>query len=269
LRPFHRQHPVRGYLNDPRGSRKLHFHFGIDICGPDGSPVYAVEPGRAVLESKRAVAVVAPGGRKTFGYWHVVPVVADGERVQRHQLLGHIAAGWGHVHFAERRPSGYRNPLRRDGIHPFADRTQPTIASIGFYRRGRAVPAERVRGKVALIAEAFDTPPIPAPAPWKGLPVTPALLRWRVLRGRRVVIPWQTAFDSRLAFLPPERIHEVYARGTRQNYPKRAGRYRFYLRRECDSSHLPDGQYRLEVAASNTRGNRAVERLPFTIANSS
>src|SRR5580765_2425787 len=45
VKPFGRQHPVRGFLNDPRigghGSRA--FHFGIDVAAADGTPVYAVE----------------------------------------------------------------------------------------------------------------------------------------------------------------------------------------------------------------------------------
>jgi Peptidase family M23 len=172
IKPFGRQHPVRGFLNDPREGRKLSFHFGIDISAPDGTPVHAVVPGRVFLESARAVAVVGP--TQTFGYWHVVPAVANGDFVEKGQVLGHIAPRWGHVHFAERRADRYRNPLRRGGIHPYTDRWKPTIASIGFFRRGQAVSPERVSGTVELIVEAFDTPPRPVPAPWAGLPVTPA-----------------------------------------------------------------------------------------------
>jgi murein DD-endopeptidase MepM/ murein hydrolase activator NlpD len=254
-------------MNDPRGSRRLYFHFGIDVSAPDGTPVHAVAPGKVFRQGGRAVAVDAPGGGRTFGYWHIVPAVAHGERVERHQLLGHIAEGWGHVHFAERRPDGYRNPLRRGGIHPFVDRTPPTITSIGFFRRGRAVPPDRVHGTVAIIVEAFDRTPLRVAAPWARLPVTPALIRWRVKESRRIVVPWRTAIDSRFAMLAPERIRDVYASGTRQNHANNPGRYRFYLQREWKSSGLPDGAYHLEVAASDTRGNRTVARLPFTIAN--
>src|SRR5204862_2229596 len=116
MRPFGRQHPVRGFLNDPRGSRKLSFHFGIDISAPDGTPVHAVAPGRVFLESGRAVAVVGP--TRTFGYWHVVPAVANGEFVARGDLPGHIAPRWGHVPFAERRGGRQRNPPRRGAPHP-------------------------------------------------------------------------------------------------------------------------------------------------------
>jgi murein DD-endopeptidase MepM/ murein hydrolase activator NlpD len=47
VKPFDKQHPVRGFLNDPRiQGQSAPFHFGIDVSAPDGTAVYAVEPGR-------------------------------------------------------------------------------------------------------------------------------------------------------------------------------------------------------------------------------
>jgi murein DD-endopeptidase MepM/ murein hydrolase activator NlpD len=104
LKPFGSQHPVRGYFNDPRnGEHSNAFHFGIDIAAPDGTAVYAVEPGTVHLEGPQNVSVVAPGGSHSFGYWHIVPVVEHLQPVRKNALLGHIATKWGHVHFAERR----------------------------------------------------------------------------------------------------------------------------------------------------------------------
>src|SRR4249919_3672730 len=38
VKPFNRQHPVRGYLNDPRNADGTkNFHFGIDISAADGT----------------------------------------------------------------------------------------------------------------------------------------------------------------------------------------------------------------------------------------
>ena len=50
VKPFHRQHPVRGHFGDPRiggqpkGSVKT-VHFGVDVSAPDGTPVYATTDG--------------------------------------------------------------------------------------------------------------------------------------------------------------------------------------------------------------------------------
>ena len=54
---------------------------------------------------------------------------------------------------------------------------------------------------------------------------------------------------------------------TRQNRAGRPGRYVFYLLRGLDTHDLPNGYYRLEVQASDTRGNTATSVLPFRIDN--
>ena len=46
------------------------------------------------------VTVRRPTGH-AFGYWHIRPVVREGQHVRLHQLLGYVLPGWGHVHFAE------------------------------------------------------------------------------------------------------------------------------------------------------------------------
>ena len=52
VKPFDRQHPVRGFFGDPRigmTPKGMHsgFHFGIDISCPNGTPVYATLDGRS------------------------------------------------------------------------------------------------------------------------------------------------------------------------------------------------------------------------------
>lgn len=163
LQPFDRAHPVRAYFNDPRisGTSKA-FHFGVDISAPNGTPVYAVAAGKVHLEDARAISVAA--GETTFGYWHVVPAVQHLEPVARHQLLGHVAVPWLHVHFAERRGDVYRNPLRRGALTPWTDTTKPHVTTIRFLRDGHELSAAAVAGAVDIVAEAYNTPPIPVPA---------------------------------------------------------------------------------------------------------
>ena len=151
--------------------------------------------------------------------------------MRKHALLGHVAKSWGHVHFAERIDRHYWNPLREGALTPFHDFGAPVIDRIVAERGGRALDPGALTGVVNLIAVAHDNPPISAPPPWRGLPVTPALVRWRVVRNARAVIPWRVAADFRAALLTEFRFHEIYAAGTRQNHPNARGRYRFWLAR--------------------------------------
>jgi hypothetical protein len=268
LRPFERPHPVRGYFNDPRiaGSSRS-FHFGIDISAPDGTPVFAVEPGTVHLEGGRSLSVVAPGGGRVFGYWHVVPAVPHHQAVKRRQLLGHVEEPWGHVHFAESFRRAYRNPLRPGALSPWVDPTSPRIAGIQLFRGKRELSPLAVSGDVDVIVEAWDRPPLPPPPPWTDAIVTPALVRWRVLRGKEVVRPWHSPVDFRKTLLPPSLFPLVYAPGTTQNHPGKPGRYRFFVARTWDTRLFRNGLYRLEVSVADISGNHALARLPFTIAN--
>jgi hypothetical protein len=64
-----------------------------------------------------------------------------------------------------------------------------------------------------------DTPAVPVPSIWHDLPVTPALVEWRVQRpsGVKPVVPERVAYDVRNRLPSPGAFWNVYARGTRQN----------------------------------------------------
>jgi hypothetical protein len=266
LKPFDRPHPVRGYFNDPRISGNSRaFHFGIDISAPNGTPVYAVRRGVVHLEGRRSLSVVV--GDVAYGYWHVIPAVRHLERVEQHQLVGRVQAPWLHVHFAERRGGTYRDPLRPGALTPWHDTTEPQVTEIVLSRRGRVLSPQAISGAVDVIAEARQLPPLPVPAPWNGLPVTPTKLRWRVRRRGRTVRPWHTPVDLGRALLPQTAFRQVYAPGTRQNRAGKPGLYRFFLAHTWSTTLLRDGQYLLEVEATDLRGNSGRLHLPFTIAN--
>ncbi len=273
VQPFDRQHAVRGFFRDPRigdqGGKS--FHTGVDVSAPDGTAVYAVAPGRVSIEGAQIVAVAA-GGRD-FGYWHILPSVANGSQVALHGLLGHVAPGWGHVHLAERTsspgPQGtYWNPLRAGALTPFADFGPPVVSRVVS-----SLPPDRLFGLVDFVVEAFDRPPISAPPPWHEIPVTPALVRWRLVQGANEVVPWRIAADFRTSFVPAvvgnSDVHfgDVYAPGTRQNHPNEPGLFRFWLARRFDTRPHPDGSYLLEVQAADVRGNSSRGQLALTFAN--
>jgi hypothetical protein len=270
VKPFHTQHPIRANFGDPRiapGNRD--FHFGVDISAPDGTMVYATLAGRAYLHPSQPGDAVriesASGDGRRFEYWHIVPIIRQGERTVAYVTpLGRVKKGAGHVHFAEVRGGAALNPLRAGALRPYRDTTVPRVSRIVF-QSGSRVPRGNVTGVVDIVAEAYDQPPLPVPPPFADMPVTPALIRWRILRGGQQVVPWGTAVDFRRFKPPKELFGSFYAAGTRQNHPNRPGRYRFYLAHRWDSARLSPGHYRLEVAASDTHRNRGIARLDFTI----
>jgi murein DD-endopeptidase MepM/ murein hydrolase activator NlpD len=266
LAPFGRGHVVRAYVNDPRiDPRGESFHFGIDLSGRPGTAVYAIDAGTVSVEEERSIAVVPASGGRTFTYWHLAPVVGPGQFVRRHQLIGRIAAGWNHVHLSERVAGLYVNPLRPDGgLAPFTDFTAPTINDVTFWRAGRTLRPGALSGSIDLVVDAFDVAADVAPHPW---PVSPAVVRWRLWRGRVVVARWRTAVDSRAAQLPDRDFDAIYAPGTRQNRPKHPGRYCYHLARGWDSADFANGRYRLEVVGADVLGNRTVASLPIRISN--
>ena len=266
LKPFDRPHPVRGYFNDPRisGTSRA-FHFGIDISAPNGTPVYAVRPGVVHLGGPHSLSVTE--GDLDFGYWHIVPAVSHLQQVRKHQLVGHVEAPWLHLHFAEHRSDVYRDPLRPGALTPWRDTTKPRVTKIVLSRNGRALDPAAISGAVDVIAEAHQMTPRKVPAPWDGLPVTPARVRWRVRRGGRTMRPWHTPIDFGKHLMPKEAFRRIYAPGTRQNRAGKPGLYRFYLAHTWSTTLLDDGPYRLEVEATDLRGNNGRLHLPITIAN--
>lgn len=273
IAPFDMQHPIRGAFDDPRvrvgpaGLAETSFHFGVDIVAPDGTPVYAVAGGTVFLYPD-AVAVRQPDGHE-FSYWHIDAVVTEHSEAEKGELLGYVRAGWGHVHFAESDGRGmYVNPLRPEGLEPFADWTVPVVGPVEVQSsNGAPLRLGDVHGRIDLTVAAYDVPPLAPPAPWQDARWTPALVRWRLQRNGADATPWRTAADFRTTWLPPVEFGEIYAPGTTQNRPWQPGRYVFWLAHGLDTAGLPNGEYRLEVAAEDTRGNTGTASLALDVHN--
>jgi hypothetical protein len=230
--------------------------------------VYAVAAGWATL--RMSAVVVTTASKHVYGYWHIRQAVRNGELVVRHQLLGRVEQGWGHVHLSESVGGIYLNPLRRGGIAPYEDRTKPMIDDVILLQpRGGVASIAGVSGFVDLVADTYDTPPLAPLGPWAASRVTPALLRWRIVGIDGVVVPWRTAIDFRRNLLPSALFDDVYAPGTTANRANRPGDYRLYLARGLDTHTFGNGVYVLEVMAADTRGNTARRALPFRVFNQS
>jgi hypothetical protein len=283
VKPFDRQHPIRGTFDDPRngtkngivslGKKSESFHSGVDIVAPDGTPVYAIDAGQVHMYNKTDIDVVSDWdwvhhrAIQSFGYWHIVPVVRRNQLVRSHQLLGYVLKGHNHVHLTERRDGRIVNPLRHGGLAPYHDHGKPVIQVVEEYRHGLFYDLESssaLSGTTNLVVDAFD--PTPMETPWPLDVVTPALIQWKLTNSHgKVVVPMRTVVDFLWHYT--RRLTSVYAPGTLQNGPRQQGVYNFWLARNFDTTKLPNGVYQLKVVVSDIRGNRSVKKCQFTIAN--
>ncbi len=292
VKPFDRQHPIRGNFGDPRtvfdGRRKVttilegdgtfSFHQGVDISAPDGSRVYPVASGTVTFVSKHRLTVACANGVRAFQYWHLTPAVRLGQSVEiGHTVLGRIERKREHVHLTHLENRRAVNPLARGFLTPYRDPTTPRVLRLEIRGSGtRPGIGAKARGNVTFVAQTADVPSVPVPGRWHGFPVTPARLSWRLERSGRTVMSG-IARDGRT--VPKNaQFWQTYARGTYQNWPvfhgKKAqfvtGRYLFKLSsKPLDTRRLRNGVYELVVTARDAGGNSDVLSLRFTIDNGS
>jgi len=294
VKPFDQQHPIRGSFGDPRSifrgaptrSGLMHsacacsYHQGIDISAPDGTAVYAVRGGVVRTVTTDWVQVDSGGG-VSFQYWHIAARVHEGDHLQaREDVLGHIQHASGHVHLTELADGKAVNPLAEGHIGPYSDTTNPIVAAITFRSRdaGADLLPEYLHGAVELVAAAADTPAMPVPGQWNGLPVTPARLTFRIATFPQgeTVVPESAAMDVTGKLPDTSDMWHTYARGSHMNmvqmgvhrYWYQPGAYLFKLTAApFDTRRLKDGVYRLTVTASDTAGNRSSTRQIFQVHN--
>jgi hypothetical protein len=137
---------------------------------------------------------------------------------------------------------------------------------------------EFLRGRVVIVASAYDTPTMRVPVVWHDLPVTPALVQWRIERADtgKVAVPTRVAYDVRQHLPAAGAFWNVYARGTHQNMSvfgkdysyMQPGVYRFLLTPAgLDTRSLRNGVYELVVTATDIRGNHSSLAQRFSIEN--
>jgi murein DD-endopeptidase MepM/ murein hydrolase activator NlpD len=272
LKPFTAPHPIRGSFGDPRyhlgtESALSSFHFGVDIAARDGQAVYAVEPG--YIHAYAARLTITTRTSREFGFWHVKPVVSTGVRVKAHQLIGHVIAGWGHVHFAERYRGSYKDPLRKGALTPYYDKTVPVVDQLQLFRDdGGRVDPNHVTGGLGVVFRASDTPQLLPPAPWDVARLAPALVYWTLTGPTGGLAEWFTVADFQDGLPPPDLPYSwIYAPGTYQNKPHRPGNYLFNAAHSLDTTAFPDGRYTLTVSVADDRWNVGTTTIALEFAN--
>jgi len=194
-------------------------------------------------------------------------------------VLGAILEGQEHVHFTEIDNHRIVNPVKAGHLTPYRDATRPEVDAITFRATdlGRDLMPSFLRGSIDLIAEAYDTPALPVPGAWKGMPVAPALLTWHLqtLAGREIG-GTHVAVDFRRVIPPNPEFWSYYARGTYQNMSVFKPHYSYaqpgcflykLTRGRFDTRSVPDGIYDLVVTATDIRGNHSSSSRRITIHN--
>jgi len=277
VKPFDQQHPIRAFFGDPRtvfraaddadfGS--FSFHNGVDIVAADGTPVYPVLSGIVSTIKPDEIIVTTHADRRVFQYWHLNAMVHVHDHVNSERtVLGTVKPERGHVHLTEIDGAVVENPLQPGHLTPYRDDTPPSVEDLYFRDRlAHKLSPEALTGTVDIAVAAIDTPPLPLPVPWSGVPVTPARVSWQLQTlGGRELLPEQTPADFAHTIPPPQRFWSVYVKGTYQNFPAvgphylygTPGDYLFDLTPSpLDTRLLQPGRYRLTVVAADTCGNR-------------
>ncbi len=294
VKPFTREHPIRGNFGDPRtlfsapptieglltGGGSFQFHFGVDVSAPDGAKVYPVVSGTVSrLDTVDHAVTVSCGDGRSFEYWHIGSAVRVGDHVTASRtVLGAIVRGAKHVHLTELRDDRPVNPLQAGHLTPYTDRQAPRIQSISIRSSVAALELPNfLRGSVDFVAEVTDRPNRPVPGIWRNMPVSPALITWRLesMTGKTALGP-SVAVDFRVHQPQNSAFWSYYARGSFQNMSvfgkhysyMQPGRYLYRLTRSpFDTTRLKDGVYDLVVTATDIRGNSTTESLRITVHN--
>ena len=297
FKPFNKQHPIRGFFGDPRTV----YLNGVLVGRLRRARLLLVPPGDRHLRARRHADLPRrkrhralprrrdaqrrcrpeQGGRR--GRLPVLPHRPDrrrgraGDREeddprlraaavparaldgdQRHALGEPVAAG---PSDAVCRPHEADDPRRRRSA------TRPA----------RCRPPLGLCGRIELAVDAFDTPPVPVPGKFRGLPVAPALVRWNIARlerhRRRPVAhrrrlphdrPRQRAASPTSMPRAPTRTRRASATSSTRRCP---ASYLFLLAGNFDTTSLANGVYRLTARVSDERGNTATFTERFSVLN--
>ena len=170
VKPFHRQHPVRGFFGDPRiGMTPKGMQRQVPLRHRRLVPQRHARLCHARRHRPPRVVPTRDGrgrrcdGHTEFQYWHIRPAVRNGQRVTAyHTVVGWVEPPWEHVHFAESATActSTRCAAARSGRSP--TRRAPRVKQLGE-ADGRPVIRHGGARRGRPVVEAYDETPIAVP----------------------------------------------------------------------------------------------------------
>jgi hypothetical protein len=161
LRPFGSQHGVTSTLGEARVDslgNLDHFHAGVDVAAGQGDSVFAADSGVVWGSTPSSFWI------DDYRYVHISASVGDDDTVPLHDFIGTVdypAAP--HLHLREKSspvsPYDALNLLMDGGLYPYADLTDPQIASVFLYQQGSvdSLLSDTLNGRVDILCVAGDT----------------------------------------------------------------------------------------------------------------
>lgn len=266
-------------------------HDGIDIVVKKGTPVYALENGKAKLGGNgkyaRWVRVA------NFRYDHITPKVRNGQKVIAFKtVIGRVATPDHHLHLTRYHKGKAVNPLSNGSFIGYSDTARPQLSDFGVYtpEGGRLNPGE-VRGKVAFTVMARDfqsgTPlakmyakKLMPTGQWNGLSAE-GLNKYAGTGIYTLSYTVESAdgapiYGPQLVYQPDVRPpafagDRLYQVASNRNDFINYFWYRLTVRSPdgdgfINTDRYAPGAYRVRVDAADVKGNRTTEYFPFNIA---
>ncbi len=162
LAPQNQIHDVIGTFGEYRSGPPPHFHNGVDVPDPEGTPVYAVAPGYVTWIERSGFNCGLRVGR--FAYIHTIPRqdLSLGDYVNQGEVVGYLNYG-NHVHFKDGGGASGRATrnalLWDDGLEPFEDPYHTNVLGVWFFQDNvtTEIPSNALSGLIDIVVKAVDT----------------------------------------------------------------------------------------------------------------
>jgi len=274
IQPLHESHELTGTFCEFRDTGSSdHFHNGVDIPKPDGSPVYAVADGSITNIVRTGSNAYVRVGR--YCYLHIKPntnLNIGDQVVAKQTILGTILAGQGHIHFIDGYYNSEINAIRNGGgLTPYEDPWAPKISYVKFFQDGtdNEFPGNKLSGIVDIIVKVEERNGPPSTSQSR-------LNNGTFILGYKIL----SANGDTIKYTPPNNgVRFKFTNKPNNGYVHNV----FFKKHSSTSSHvytvtnnvtgnsfwdttgLPAGQYKVMIFTEDTRENTDTVYVPVEI----